>query len=77
MNYFVTFLEEKGIDLETPITVEGASGTNFMSVGVVLEHILIAPKREQNAIKTMLVKLDFYNAPIVPYFEHLAKAIAR
>lgn len=77
MKYFYTFLEEKGIDLETIIEVEGAWGLNIMSVGVVLEHIAIAPKREQEAIKNMLVKLDFHNAPIVPYFEHLAKAIAR
>ena len=76
-NYFRTFLQEKGISLDTQIEVQGASGTNFMNVGVVLEHIEIAPKREQDAIKTMLIKIDFHNAPVVPYFKHLAQAIAR
>lgn len=77
MKYFRTFLEEKGISLDTPIEVEGASGTNFMNVEVVLEHIEIAPKREQEAIRNMLIKIDFHNAPVVPFFKHLAKALAR
>ncbi len=77
MRYFKTLLEEKGISLDTPIEVEGASGTNFMSVGIVLEHILIAPKREQEAIRTMCIKIDFHNASILDYFKHLAQAIAR
>ena len=76
-NYFRTFLEEKGISLDTPIEVQGAGGTNFMNVGVIVEHIEIAPKREQEAIRTMLIKIDFHNAPVVPYFKHLAQAIAR
>jgi len=77
MKYFRTFLEEKGISLDTPIEVEGASGTNFMSVGIVVEHILIAPHREQEAIRKMLVKIDFHNASVLDYFKHLAKALAR
>ena len=76
-NYFRTFLQEKGISLDTQIEVQGASGTNFLNVEVVVEHIEIAPKREQEAIKTMLIKIDFHNAPVVPYFKHLAQAIAR
>ena len=36
-----------------------------------------APKHEQEAIKTMLVKIDFRNAPVRPYLAHLGQAIAR
>lgn len=76
--YLTTLIEEKdGINMETPIEVEGASGTNFMSVGIVVEHILIAPHREQEAIRRMLVKIDFHNASVLDYFKHLAKALAR
>ena len=71
------FLREKGVDLDRVITVNGASGANAMPLAVVVEHIKIAPKQEQALIKNMLVKLDFRNAPIEPFLEHLAQAIAR
>ena len=74
--WFDTFIEEKGIDLEEAFTVEGESGTNFMTVGMVVEAIKSAPIAEQQAIKSMIVRLDFANQPIVPYFKHLAQAIA-
>ena len=69
--------EKANIDMDTQITVEGPSGTNYMSVGIVVEHILIASKEEQNAIRTMLVRIDFHNACVLDYFKHLAKAIAK
>ena len=68
--------EKANISMNTPIEVEGASGTNFMNVGVVVEHILIAPKSEQEAIKNVLVKIDFANGDILDFFKHLAKALA-
>ena len=71
------FLREKGVDLDRAITVNGASGANVMPLAVVVEHIKIAPKQEQALIKNMLVKLDFRNAPIEPFLEHLAQAIAQ
>ena len=77
-NYLNNLISEKAnIDMDTEITVEGPSGTNYMSVGIVVEHILIASKKEQNAIRTMLVKIDFHNASVLDYFKHLAQAIAR
>ena len=69
--------EKANISMSTPIEVEGASGTNFMNVGVIVEHILIAPKSEQEAIKNVLVKIDFNNGDILDFFKHLAKAIAK
>ena len=71
-----TFLEEKNIDMEQVLTVDGPSGTNCIPIGVLVEHIKIAPLKEQLGIKEMLVKLDFHNADITLYFKHLAKAIA-
>lgn len=77
-NYLRNLISEKdGISMDTPIEVEGAFGTNFMTVEVVVEHILIAPKREQEAIRNMLVKIDFHNASVLDYFKHLAQALAR
>jgi hypothetical protein len=73
-----TFLEEKEIGMEEVLTVKGkAWGTNWMPVGVVVKAMKSAPKHEQDAIKTMLVKIDFANAPVRPYLAHLAQAIAR
>lgn len=75
--WFDTFIEEKGIDTEKSLEVEGPSGTNFMSYGVVIDAIKDAPSNEQAAIKSKLVALDFRNAPIEPFLAHLAKAIAQ
>lgn len=74
-----TFVEEKGIDTEHLLTAEGASGTNYIPVGCLIEAMKAAPKSERDGIKTMLVKIDFARpgpAPVLDYFNHLAKAIA-
>ena len=77
-NYLNNLISEKAnISMSTPIEAEGASGTNFMNVGVIVEHILIAPKSEQAAIKNVLVKIDFNNGDILDFFKHLAKALAK
>ena len=70
------FISEKGYDLETLFEVEGASGTNYIPLGCVIEAVKATSKQEQNAIKTMIVKLDFINANRLNYFRHLAQAIA-
>jgi len=76
--YLTNLISEKAsIHMHTPINVEGPSGMNFMTVEVVVEHILITSKKEQDAIRTMLVKIDFHNADVLDYFKHLAQALAR
>jgi len=76
--YLTNLISEKSsIHMQTPINVEGPSGMNFMTVEVVVEHILITSKKEQDAIRTMLVKIDFHNADVLDYFKHLAQALAR
>ena len=75
-NWLNRFIDEKGIDREDMIYVDGSSGENAMPVGVVLEHMLIAPSHEQKAIKDMIVRIDFRNGDVMDYFRHLAKALA-
>lgn len=71
-----TFIDEKALDTEEVFTVEGPSGPNYIPLGVVIEHIKIAPAHEQQAIKDMLVKIDFCNGDVLDFFRHLAGAIA-
>ncbi len=61
-NWINTLIEEKGLNIHTTIDVEGKSGLNIIPLGVVVEHILIAPQHEQNQIKNTLVKIDFHSA---------------
>ncbi len=74
--WFDTFIAEKGIDTERRFEVEGASGTNSIPAGCVIEAIHAALAREQSAIKTMIVKIDFVNGDVYDYLRHLAQAIA-
>lgn len=76
-NWFKTFNEEKGIDPETNIEVEGPSGTNFMTLQNVFDAILQTSDAEQAGIKAMIVRIDFANGNVVDYYKHLAKAIAQ
>ena len=69
------FVDEKDLDRGHVFEVEGTQW-NLIPLEVVLEHCAIAPDEEQAAIKEMLVKLDFHNADVLGYFEHLAQAIA-
>lgn len=71
-----TFLQEKRYDLDEAFEVEGPSGPNHMTYQVVVDHMKIAPEKEQKAIKDMMVKLDFKNADIKHFIRHLAQAIA-
>lgn len=71
-----TLIEEKGIDTEQVLEVEGKSGANMIPVGSLVETIKGAPDHERRGIKSMLVRLDFHNADLIPYFRHLAQAIA-
>ena len=71
-----TFIEEKGIDTEYLLTVEGLLGKNYIPVGCVIEAMKEAPKSEQQTIKNMIIKIDFVNGDVLHFFNHLAEAIA-
>lgn len=70
-----TFLDEKGfgyVDWE----IEDSTGeTHMIDSDVVIEAILNAPEHEQAKVKQTLVKIDFVNASIEDYFQHLAKCL--
>jgi len=75
-NWLLTFIEEKGIDMEDTLNVEGPSGPNYIPVGCLVEAMVQAPNHEQRGIKDMIVKIDFRNGDVMHYFQHLARAIA-
>jgi hypothetical protein len=71
-----TFISEKGLDLDHRFQVEGKSGMNSIPLECLVDAIKSAPANEQIGIKSMIVKIDFLNKPVMPYFAHLAQAIA-
>lgn len=71
-----TFIEEKGIDTEYLLTVDGLLGKNYIPVGCLIDAMKSAPKHEQQTIKNMIIKIDFANGNVIRYFEHLSQAIA-
>jgi len=75
--YINTLVSEKGLDLEQVIEVQGESGTNFIPLGVVVEHIDICNESEYQQIKTTLAKIDFHNGDVMHFFTYLAQAIAK
>lgn len=75
--WFRTFLSEKGIDLSETLEAEGPGGMNWIPVGCIVELADTAPKSEQSAIKTTLVKIDFMNGNVRHFLTHLAKAVAQ
>ncbi len=75
--YLKNLIDEKGIDANLAFQVKGETGINLIPIGVVIEHILLAPIKEKRAIKDWLVKIDFVNGNVLDYFKHLAQAIAK
>lgn len=76
-NYLDTLVQEKGIDPDQQIEVQGPSGLNIMPLSVVLDAIKSTSSQEKKSIRDMLIKIDFQNGDVVDYFRHLAQAIAR
>lgn len=75
-----TFLDEKGIDLKDQIftcDIGGFWGHCIMEGGVLLDALRKCPKSEEKKIKATIVKLDFCNAPVLPFFQHLACGLAK
>lgn len=71
-----TFVEEKELDPEVTFEIETETAVNLIPVGVVLEHMKLAPAEEQAALQHMLIRLDFHHAEIMPFLAHLAQALA-
>ncbi|WP_457180739.1 hypothetical protein [Mycobacteroides abscessus] len=71
-----TFVDEKGLDTEHVFSKEVASGFNLIPLGVVIAAVKATGAAEQAAIKSTLVRLDFVNADVLSFFDHLAGALA-
>ena len=76
-NWIDTFIAEKGIDLEERFELEGPSGTNSFSYGVIVEMIKQTTGAERDGIKKTIVKIDFCNGDVRHFFRHLAQAVVR
>ena len=72
-----TFVEEKGLDLDHTFEVEGASGTNWISVAVVVEFFKSLPATVQNQVKTKIVEVDYHNGDMMHFFKFAAKGMAQ
>ena len=72
-----TFIEEKGIDLGQILEVKTDKNTQYFEVGNIIENIKATTPKEQEEIKNMIIKIDFYNGDVVDYFKHLAQALAQ
>lgn len=72
-----TFIEEKGIDLEQIIEIKTETNIHYFEVGNIVENIKATTSEEQEQIKQMIVKIDFYNGDVIDYFKHLAQALAK
>jgi uncharacterized membrane-anchored protein len=73
--WFDTFLEEKGVEADRVLTIETEHATHFMGLDFVLDVIRETNDEEQQAIKNILVKIDFENGNVYHFFEHLAKGL--
>jgi len=71
-----TLIEEKNINTDQIIEVDGDFGVNMIPVAIVLNAIKAAPQQERAQIKTILVKIDFANGDVLHFIRHLAKALA-
>lgn len=74
--YITALFEEKRIDLEQTLEVEGPSGTNFMPASMVVDAIKNAGHNERPAIRQTFQKIDFHNGDIMHFVRHLAQALA-
>lgn len=69
--WFVTFCEEKQIDMSLP--VECSNGE--LQVGDVCSTIMSCSSQEQQDIKNILVKIDFQNGDVYHFLRFLAKKL--
>tara|TARA_R100000734_G_C3217178_1_gene30088 strand:+ start:143 stop:403 length:261 start_codon:yes stop_codon:yes gene_type:complete len=72
-----TFIEEKNLPMEDVFTIKKNGTINIMSYKTIYEHILITSKKEQEQIKKIIIKIDFFNGNVLDFFKHLGKAISK
>lgn len=75
--WFVTFIDEKGLNLDYEFLVEHNGQTHFLDLAFMVELIQKASTQEKRKIKETLVILDFSNRNILHYIEFLANAYVK
>jgi len=75
-SWLETFMNEKEIDLDQSIDFDHEGTFHMMTVGVVVEHMMVASSQEQAQIKNVLVMIDFKNGDVLHFINHLAKGLA-
>ena len=70
-NWFITFLEEKEIDMSEVTGIKG------IFIGDVCTAILTTDKTEQAVIKNTLIQIDYKNGNVYHYLNHLAQALQK
>lgn len=71
--WFETLLKEKGLDGYTLYEIEHEGQKHFIPNEIVYEEIKKLSLKEKEKVKSILVKIDFYNKSMTHFFEHLAK----
>ena len=78
MKYFRTLLNEKNINLDTVLEVEGAEwGLNMIPVEVVVEFMENADRATQTKMRNTLIQIDFKNGNVLHFITYIAKFIAK
>ena len=68
-----TFISENEIYIDHEFTVESNNNIHFVSLGCLIEFIKKMPENIKGKIKDKLVYLDFHNADVIDFFNHMAK----
>lgn len=71
-----TFFEEKDIPF-TSWEIKHGEETHIIDSDYVIQSILSTRGEERTKIGAVLFKLDFHNAPIVPYLKFLAECLIK
>lgn len=75
--YLLNLFSEKGIDRETPVTVNAKDGTpNYMTLQNVIDFVLKLDLRTQKSIRSKFVIIDFHNGDIMNFVRYIAEGMA-
>lgn len=75
MKYLKTFFDEKNLPFVEWELTDNTGMTHFISNEVVIEHILIAPRHEQDQIAGVIRKIDFAAGDVNHFLKHLSGAL--
>ncbi len=71
--YLKNLIEEKGVDLDTGINLDGHFGLTYE---MLIDFIMTMPQYHKE-IRTTLVKIDFLNGDVFHYLRHLAEGMVK